>query len=247
MVVGSISTVRLNPICQTMRLSRVVRLLALFAIPALASTPQFNPRQDINTNFQHLSGLAIGDFNGDGKLDIAVSDVSGKQILVYLNNGSGSFSAPISTTLQISADGVGSIVVGDFNEDGKQDLIVGTVAGSQADIFLSGNGDGTFTQQQVLPGSFGFFSAAVVDINHDSHLDLIAGGNGTLYVHLGDGHGNFTCNLSQIKDPVMLFLASSQPISTTTRMLTSWRPHSTKTAYGIFREMEMVLSLLRLH
>jgi hypothetical protein len=175
-----------------MRLSRVVRLLALFAIPALASTPQFNPRQDINTNFQRLSGLAIGDFNGDGKLDIAVCDVLGKQIVVYLNNGSGSFSAPISTTLQISADGVGSIVVGDFNEDGKQDLIVGTVAGPQADIFLSGNGDGTFTQQQVLPGSFGFFSAAIVDINHDSHLDLVAGGNGTLYVSLGDGHGNFT-------------------------------------------------------
>jgi hypothetical protein len=175
-----------------MRLSRAVRFLALYAIPALASTPQFNPRQDINTNFQHLSGLAIGDFNGDGKLDIAVCDVLGKQIVVYLNNGSGSFSTPISTTLQISADGVGSIVVGDFNEDGKQDLIVGTVAGSQADIFLSGNGDGTFTQQQVLPGSFGFFSAAVVDINHDSHLDLIAGGNGALYLYLGDGHGNFT-------------------------------------------------------
>jgi hypothetical protein len=175
-----------------MRLSRALRLLALSAVPALASTPQFNPRQDINTNFQHLTGLAVGDFNGDGKPDIAVTDSSQKQVIVYLNNGNGSFSSPITTPIQMGALGAGAIAVGDFNEDRKLDLIVGTIAGSQANIFLSGNGDGTFTQGQTLPGSFGFFSAAVADINHDSHLDLIAGGNGTLYVYLGDGHGAFT-------------------------------------------------------
>jgi Bacterial Ig-like domain (group 3)/FG-GAP-like repeat len=175
-----------------MRLSRTLCILALFAVPALASTPQFNPRQDINTNFQHLTGLAVGDFNGDGKPDIAVTDSAQKQVVVYLNSGNGSFSSPITTPIQMGALGAGAIVVGDFNEDRKLDLIVGTIAGSQANIFLSGNGDGTFTQGQTLPGSFGFFSAAVADINHDSHLDLIAGGNGTLYVYLGDGHGNFT-------------------------------------------------------
>ena len=174
-----------------MRLIRVVCLLATCVLPAIASTPQFSPRQDINTNFQHLTGLAVADFNGDGKPDIAVTDNGNKAVVIYLNNGSGSFSTPISTTIQMSALGPGSIVAGDFNEDGKQDLIVGTVAGPQADIFLAGNGDGTFTQGKTLPGSFGFFSAAVADINHDSHLDLIAGGNGTLYVYLGDGHGNF--------------------------------------------------------
>jgi hypothetical protein len=174
-----------------MRLSRVLRFLALFAVPALASTLQFKPRQDINTNFQHLTGLAVADFNGDGKPDIAVTDSSQKQVVVYLNNGNGSFSSPVTTPIQMGAIGAGAIVVGDFNEDRKLDLIVGTIAGSQANIVLSGNGDGTFTQGQTLPGSFGFFSAAVVDINHDSHLDLIAGGNGTLYVYLGDGHGNF--------------------------------------------------------
>jgi hypothetical protein len=175
-----------------MRLSRALRLLALSTVPALASTLQFKPRQDINTNFQHLTGLAVGDFNGDGKPDIAVTDSSQKQVIVYLNNGNGSFSSPIATPIQMGALGAGAIVVGDFNEDRKLDLIVGTIAGSQANILLSGNGDGTFTQGQTLPGSFGFFSGAVVDINHDSHLDLIAGGNGTLYVYLGDGHGAFT-------------------------------------------------------
>ncbi|WP_433969551.1 FG-GAP-like repeat-containing protein [Tunturiibacter gelidiferens] len=139
-----------------------------------------------------MTGLAVADFNGDGKLDFVVTDDVDKRVVVYLNNGNGTFAAPISTTLQIGAIGVGPIVAGDFNEDGKQDLIVGTVAGLQADILLTGNGDGTFTQQQALPNSFGFLGAAVADINHDSHLDLIAGGNGPLYVYLGDGHGGFS-------------------------------------------------------
>jgi hypothetical protein len=175
-----------------MRPFRAVSVLVLCAVPGLASTLQFKPRQDINTNFQHLTGLAVGDFNGDGKPDLAVTDDVNKQVVVYLNSGNGSFSSPITTTIQMGGLGAGAIVAGDFNEDGKLDLIVGTVSGSQANIFLAGNGDGTFTQGQTLPGSFGFFSAAVADINQDSHLDLIAGGNGTLYVFLGDGHGNFT-------------------------------------------------------
>jgi hypothetical protein len=175
-----------------MRPFRAVSVFVLCAIPGLASNLQFKPRQDINTNFQHLTGLAVGDFNGDGKPDIAVTDNAQKQVVVYLNTGNGSFSSPITTTIQMGGLGAGAIVVGDFNEDGKQDLIVGTVAGPQANIVLAGNGDGTFTQGQTIPGSFGFFNAAVADINHDSHLDLIAGGNGTLYVFLGDGHGNFT-------------------------------------------------------
>jgi hypothetical protein len=175
-----------------MRLFRAVCVLFLCAVPGLASNLQFKPRQDIHTNFQHVTGLAIADFNGDGKPDIAVTDNATKQVVVYLNNGNGTFGSPITTTFQSGALGAGQIVAADFNEDGKPDLIVATIAGLQSDIFLSGNVDGTFTQQQALPGSFGFFSAAAVDINHDSHLDLIGGGNGTLYVHLGDGHGGFT-------------------------------------------------------
>jgi hypothetical protein len=166
--------------------------LSALATASLAATPQYSPRTDIPTGFQRLSGLAVADFNGDGKPDFAVTDGLGKSVVVYLNKGDGSFSSPVSTALQIS-NTVGSIVTGDFNEDGKLDVIVGTVAGiNQNEIFLSGNGDGSFTPQAPLPGSFGFFSAAVMDINHDSHLDFIAGGNGTLFIYLGNGHGSFT-------------------------------------------------------
>ena len=167
-------------------------LLFLSCLSASASAPpQFSARQDIATGLHHLYGLAVADFNGDGKQDIAITSSLDTQVLVYLNKGDGTFGAPIVTQVQIT-NTTGAIVAGDFNEDGKQDLILATIAGPQQDILLTGNGDGTFTQKAALPGSFGFLDAAVVDLNHDGHLDLIAGGNGTLYVYLGDGHGNFT-------------------------------------------------------
>lgn len=171
-------------------------LLFSCLIPALVSTslaaaPQYQARQDIATGFTSLDGLAVADFNGDGKPDIAVTDNGDKRVVVYLNDGKGSFLAPISTSVTMNALSAGSIVAGDFNEDGKQDLILGTVAGQQADIYLAGNGDGTFTQKQDLPGSSGFETATATDINGDSHLDLLLGGNGGLAVYLGDGRGNF--------------------------------------------------------
>jgi len=175
---------------------------------ATATTPQYSPRQDIPTGFKNLSGIAISDFNGDGKPDIAVTDSSTQQVVVYLNKGDGSFSAPITTNVQMTALGAGALVAGDFNEDGKQDLILGTIAGLQADIYLSGNGDGTFTEQTALAGSYGFVSGVAVDINHDSHLDFIAGGNGSLYVYVGDGHGNFQQQTLSNPGPSGLFIST---------------------------------------
>ena len=158
-----------------------------------AATVQFSARQDIPTHSKHLTGLAVADFNGDGKLDIAITDDYSQTVSVYLNDGTGHFGAPVTTTLNVpSIGGLGALVAGDVNEDGKQDLIVAPVAGLQYDVVLIGKGDGTFTQSEQIPGSYGFESAALVDINGDKHLDLVAGGNGSLFVHLGDGKGNFT-------------------------------------------------------
>lgn len=158
-----------------------------------AQTIQFGARQDIQTGATHLVGLAVADFNGDKKLDIAVTDDYSQTVSVYLNDGTGKFGSPITSTFAVpSIGGFGAIVVGDVNEDGKQDLIVGPIAGLQYDIVLLGNGDGTFTEKGQITTSYGFESAALIDINGDKHLDLIAGGNGSLYVHLGDGQGNFS-------------------------------------------------------
>lgn len=171
-------------------------LLLSFLLPALASTsfaaaPQFKSRTDITTGFKYLYGMVVADFNGDGKPDIAVTDNNVKAVQVYLNDGTGAFTSPKPTPIIMDALGPGQLLAGDFNEDGKQDLIVDTVAGLQADILLTGNGDGTFTQQQNLPGSYGYVSGAAVDMNGDKHLDLIFGGNGSTSSYIGDGKGGF--------------------------------------------------------
>ncbi len=80
----------------------------------------------------------VADFNGDGKLDAAVSSSAGIGIL--LGNGDGTFKGV--TFITTGGTGAMGIVTGDFNNDGKPDLIVGAVNGRR----YLGNGDGTFTR-----------------------------------------------------------------------------------------------------
>ena len=142
----------------------------------------------------HPEGIVVADFNGDGKLDIAVSNFDQNSVSVFLNDGSGNFGAPIVTNVQLNSSlglNVGPLAVGDLNEDGKADLVVATIAGSQASIVLLGNGDGTFRQEPPIPNSFGFLRAKVVDLNGDGHQDLVFAMDGSLGVSLGNGDGTF--------------------------------------------------------
>lgn len=121
--------------------------------------------------------VAVGDFNGDGKPDLAASNLSGLgfNLLVFLGNGDGTFGAPVVTSVMNEA----LLVVGDFNKDGKLDVIVGGQ-------ILFGNGDGTFRV------TFNFVQASLVaDLNGDGNLDLVAAGTNTVLVQLGNGDGTF--------------------------------------------------------
>ena len=95
---------------------------------------------------------AVGDFNGDGKQDLAVVNQGSNNVSILLGHGAGNFSAPTNF-------GVGpnprSVAVGDFNADGKQDLAVGNsdvypFSNSSVSILL-GDGTGNFS----APTNFG--------------------------------------------------------------------------------------------
>jgi hypothetical protein len=152
----------------------------------------------LSSGIGHPEGVVVADFNGDGKLDIAVSNFDTNTIAVFLNQGSGNFGAPMVTAVQLnSAMGlnIGALAVGDFNHDGKPDLVVGTIAGSQVSIVLLGNGDGTFNQLTPIPNSFGFLCAKVADLNGDGHQDLVFAENGNISVSLGVGDGTFMASV----------------------------------------------------
>ena len=158
--------------------------------PPPVSTLTFVAAATLSSGGAQPKGVVLADFNGDGKLDIAVSNFGNNSVAVFLNKGNGTFGAPIPTTVLIT-NGLGSLSVGDFNEDGIPDLVVATIAGPQANIVLLGNGDGTFRQQPPAPNSFGFFHAKVVDLNGDGHKDLVLAENGNISVSMGRGNGTF--------------------------------------------------------
>jgi FG-GAP-like repeat/Putative Ig domain len=117
-----------------------------------------------------LSSIVTGDFNGDGKLDLAVTDSVGNAVIILLGNGDGTFGPP--TTIPVG-NAPQAIIAADFNNDGKLDLAVVNSADGTATLLL-GNGDGTFTQASGSPYAVGLgaFQIAAADFNGDGKLDL---------------------------------------------------------------------------
>jgi len=164
---------------------------------SLSSTP-FTPHHQISA----LSAVAAGDFNGDGKLDLAIAGNDGNNdtVDVYPGNGNGTFGAPIHTVGPQDIGSPVSLLVADFNADGKLDLAFSTFNGDGNDspdgYVLLGKGDGTFTQSGS--GDFyGYVAAASGDINGDGFPDLVTTGSVPAYpipetvIYLADGLGNF--------------------------------------------------------
>ncbi|MFM6677489.1 MAG: Calx-beta domain-containing protein, partial [Microcystis panniformis] len=168
------------------------------------SSASFNPATNFSVGSNPLS-VTVGDFNSDGKLDLATANYKGNNVSVLLGTGTGSFGTP---TNFIVGSGPYSVTVGDFNGDGKLDLATANYNGNNVSVLL-GTGTGSFgTATNFSVGNLPY-SVTVGDFNGDGKSDLAVANffSNNVSVLLGTGTGSF--------GPATNFFVGSFPRSVT--------------------------------
>jgi FG-GAP-like repeat len=139
------------------------------------------------------------DLNGDGRVDLAGSNANAASVM--LGNGNGTFQAKTDFPIGMQTQ---AVAAGDFNSDGRMDLMVTLNTPQLSLALLTGTGTGTFNAPTFFPNTSGFDSPAIAatDLNGDSRLDLVVMHNiacftapcrsaRSITVLLGNGNGTF--------------------------------------------------------
>lgn len=153
----------------------------------------FNAAPEVGTSGR-ASSIAVGDFNRDGKQDLAAVSFDTYLVSVRLGNGSGGFAG--TTNLDLG-ELLPAIAAGDFNGDGKQDLAVVRYQSGQVSLFL-GDGLGGFTSGVGVNVGERPNALTVADFNADGKPDIAVTNilAQTVSVRFGDGLGSFTGSTS---------------------------------------------------
>jgi len=134
-----------------------------------------------------ITGVAAGDFNEDGKPDLAVATSNG-MVTILLGNGSGSFTAQKAFSAGSSAQGIASA---DLNSDGHWDLVVTNPTAYTATVLL-GQGNGSFTTATTLTAGVSPYGVAIADFNRDGIPDIAVGNaDGSISVFLASASGSY--------------------------------------------------------
>lgn len=134
--------------------------------------------------------VAIGDLNGDGKLDLVTPNSCCANVFVLLGNGDGTFQKGLESG---AGDTPAFVAVGDLNGDSVPDLAVANIYSNTVSVLL-GNGDGSFRTKVDYDVREFPVSLAIGDLNGDGEPDLAVAnaGSARVSVLLGRGNGTFT-------------------------------------------------------
>ncbi len=186
---------------------------AALSIPPQCSTVNFLAAANYPVQVRPANSV-LGDFNGDGKLDVAISNIVSNSVSIFVNDGMGGFGPGNNINLG-TLPAVG-LAIGDFNSDQKLDIVVAQDGAVQNVAVLFGDGAGAFTVTGFSTGSYSS-DVAVADFNLDGKQDLAvtntpSGANpNSVSILLGDGAGHFGAPSN--------FAVGSQPIAVVTQDL----------------------------
>ena len=150
----------------------------------------------------HTHGLGLGDFNGDGKLDLATVNNEDNDVSVSFGDGSGGFTNAPNSPFAVGPSPY-PLTLGDVNGDGRLDIVANSsatgpnraqqLASSRALTLLINDGSGGFRRSDVPLRTGQPWSAAIGDVNSDARIDLVATHHdqNQLTVILNEGSGRF--------------------------------------------------------
>lgn len=171
------------------------RLLVMLCLGTGLAVGQLTYNNTFTAGFSdNPGGLAVADFNRDGKPDVAV--IHGSTLSVFFNEGSGKFGASHDTPLAAGSTSVQALAA-DVNNDGKIDVVIAQSQPTQI-IVLLGNGDGSFQPSIQLAAVNIPEAIALGDLNNDGKADLAVrecpanSSNCDIAVYLGTGTGGFS-------------------------------------------------------
>ncbi|MEL6823533.1 MAG: VCBS repeat-containing protein, partial [Calditrichota bacterium] len=148
---------------------------------------------DIISDQRGSRGSAWGDYNGDGNVDLFLTDIDTVNFL-YRNNGNGTFTKILSGDIATDAGLSNSASWGDYDNDGDLDLIVAIRDTDR--LFYRNNGDNTFTRITTgapVTDNTDARGVSWVDYDNDGNLDIfIVNKSESNQLYKGDGNGGFT-------------------------------------------------------
>jgi VCBS repeat protein/FG-GAP repeat protein len=169
-------------------LAAIANARAQTAAPPLAFSEQRWP-----SGGQTPFAVAVADLDGDGRLDLAVTNAGSEALAILLATPDGGFRAAAGIPVGLTARGVST---GDLDGDGRADLVVAGASGNRV-IVVHGDGHGGGTPHPY-PAGLAPFQVAIADLNGDGHADVAVAdesnvaafaGRGEVSLLLGDGHG----------------------------------------------------------